>query len=279
MQGNVCHAGSHSGLLCAFIINGKYWLCLNLNYDFWSVIGKPIATFIHWPFLDKTLISRSGTCLEKVRTPAPACNFHEDFMCFGCLLRRALACSKIVTKCYYFWHKSRGFRAFNCCSQEKEDKHSSLQTGDLNRKEGASGKVCSFIFRKFLKVQHKLLHSMHEIARPDLEGEDKFPIVSDLIHPLWWLNRNYWSELLATCILRDAAWQILGQKLKGRIFDWINFPKCTIWVNLVWLRYQPIIAERWRDCSTARERNTACSDWRRAHSCKVCLVWSIKCNF
>ena len=44
----------------------------------------------------------------------------------GCLLRR-FACSKIVTKCYYFWHKSRGFRAFNCDSQEKEDKHSSLQ--------------------------------------------------------------------------------------------------------------------------------------------------------
>ena len=71
MQGNVCHAGSHSGLLCAFIINGKYWLCLNLNYDFWSVIGKPIATFIHWPFLDKTLISRSGTCSFKSSEPRP----------------------------------------------------------------------------------------------------------------------------------------------------------------------------------------------------------------
>ena len=100
------------------------WQILTLfKFELRLLIRHRQATFIHWPFLDKTLISRSGTCLEKVRTPAPACNFHEDFMCFGCLLRRGFACSKIVTKCYYFWHKSRGSRAFNCRSQEKEDKH------------------------------------------------------------------------------------------------------------------------------------------------------------
>ena len=122
MQGDVCHAGSHSGLLCAFIINGKYWLCLNLNYDFWSVIGKPhsyidLSLIRHW-YLDQEHVAlrRSG--------PRPQlATFMKTSCAWGCLLRRALACSKIVTKCYYFWHQSRGSRAFNCSAQEQEDKH------------------------------------------------------------------------------------------------------------------------------------------------------------
>lgn len=116
--------------------------------------GKPhsyidLSLIRHWYLDQEHALRRSG--------PRPQlATFMKTSCASGCLLRRGFACSKIVTKCYYFWHKSRGSRAFNCHSQEKEDKHSSLQTGDLNRKEGASGKVCSFIFRKFLKVQHKL---------------------------------------------------------------------------------------------------------------------------
>ena len=114
--------------------------------------GKPhsyidLSLIRHW-YLDQEHALRSG--------PQPS-NL-QLFMKTSCArlpVTGAIACSKIVTKCYYFWHKSRGFRAFNCHSQEKEDKHGSLQNGDLNRKEGAiaSGKVAVLFLESLTMVK------------------------------------------------------------------------------------------------------------------------------
>ena len=75
---------------------------------------------------------------------------------FSCLLRR-LACSKIVTKCYYFWHKSRGSRAFNCDSQEKEDKHSSFKSGTWIGRRGSQrmGKCADVFLESMTKYSQK----------------------------------------------------------------------------------------------------------------------------
>ena len=39
------------------------------------------------------------------------------------LRERLFACSKIVTKCYYFWRWVKALHVFNWCSGEEEDKH------------------------------------------------------------------------------------------------------------------------------------------------------------
>ena len=99
-------------VLYTSIINNKYWHCLNLNYDFWS-------DTIHWPFLDKTLIFRSGLivmihpattepceCVPQLTTDRATATRSDDFMHFVTWAKFLLSCSKIVTKCYYFWHRS-----------------------------------------------------------------------------------------------------------------------------------------------------------------------------